>query len=201
VFQVTASDGALSATTSLTAVISNVNRPPTAVVGPDVTAAERSNVTATVAVFDPDGDAVTIGWAQRSGPAVDLGGATGASFTFVAPDVTPEQVASGTNRVVLRVTASDGLLSTSVDSTLTVDNLNRPPLVTAAAEPSVDARALVTLTGTATDPDGEAMTLEWTQVEGPPVALSSTQGGERHLHRSRRVGHHPVDLRTDRSRC
>jgi hypothetical protein len=51
-----------------------------------------------------------------------------------------------------------------------VDN---PPVADAGVDFSVDEGAFVTLDGTASsDPDGDALSFSWTQVGGPPVALS-----------------------------
>jgi hypothetical protein len=49
---------------------------------------------------------------------------------------------------------------------------NRPPMVTASGPSSVSAGAMVTLAGTASDPDGNPLTLAWTQVSGPSVMLT-----------------------------
>ncbi len=49
---------------------------------------------------------------------------------------------------------------------------NRAPVVTIGADQVVEEGADVTLTGSATDPDGDAVTLTWRQVTGPLVALT-----------------------------
>jgi hypothetical protein len=48
-----------------------------------------------------------------------------------------------------------------------------PPVASAGPDQSVNSGGMVTLDGRASfDPDGDALTYEWEQVEGPPVVLS-----------------------------
>lgn len=49
---------------------------------------------------------------------------------------------------------------------------NRVPVASAPAEVTVTEGQAVTLEGTATDADGDALTLTWTQVSGAPVTLA-----------------------------
>jgi hypothetical protein len=51
--------------------------------------------------------------------------------------------------------------------------IDNPPTANAGADQTVDENTLVTLDGSASsDPDGEAVTHNWTQVSGPSVTLS-----------------------------
>ena len=50
-----------------------------------------------------------------------------------------------------------------------VDN---PPTANAGADQTVDEGATVTLNGSGSDPDGEAVTFSWTQTGGPAVTLT-----------------------------
>lgn len=55
--------------------------------------------------------------------------------------------------------------------------VNRPPMVTAGSDLQVYLPTnTVVLSGTATDPDGDALVLLWTQIEGPAPVTFSTIG-------------------------
>lgn len=52
--------------------------------------------------------------------------------------------------------------------------VNRPPVANAGSDKTVNINTLVTLNGSASsDPDGDALTWSWTQVNGASVALSN----------------------------
>lgn len=52
--------------------------------------------------------------------------------------------------------------------------INAAPIVSAGTAQSVTEGATVTLNATASDPNGDAMTIAWSQVSGPMVTLNST---------------------------
>ena len=54
------------------------------------------------------------------------------------------------------------------------DFINATPLVSAGTAQTATEGAVVTLNATASDPNGDAITIVWTQVSGPMVELSST---------------------------
>jgi len=91
-------------------------------------------------------------------------------------DVYPQPAAPDGN-----ITASDALcifekalgLPSCLDSAVP---LNEPPGVNAGADQSVDAGATVTLSGTASDPDGTIAAYLWEQTAGTTVALSGANG-------------------------
>lgn len=51
---------------------------------------------------------------------------------------------------------------------------NRRPVVTPPGDRMVQAGAIVSLSAQASDPDGDAMTFEWKQVDGAPVTLDAS---------------------------
>lgn len=57
---------------------------------------------------------------------------------------------------------------------VTLSKLQIPPTVDAGSDIVTDEKEEVTLTGVATDSDGEITSVEWTQVSGNEVTLSST---------------------------
>ena len=148
---------------------SQTNRRPTVTIAAQGAVAERTGVSLTATGVDLDGDPLTYSWAQVSGPAVTLvPGATPNIITFTAPDV---PAAGGT--VVIGVLAFDGTAySTLATRSVTVTNVDRPPVVSAGSNQVVDERTLVQLAGSGSDPDGDAVSFAWTQTAGPTVTLS-----------------------------
>lgn len=139
-----------------------VQRQPKVDAGPDREVEERAEVKLAATATDPDGDALTITWRQVGGPPVALD-----VDTFVAPEVTQA------TPLEFEVSASDGRFSRLDRVVLTVTDVNRAPVVTLEAVPDARAGDTVTLTASATDPDGDPITFAWTQDEGTKVALES----------------------------
>lgn len=140
-----------------------VNRPPTLEAGPPREIAEKQQVTLTASVMDPDGDVVTVTWAQVGGPSVSL---TGDAFT--APDVTQDTA------LEFEVTAKDAALESKDRLTLTVKAVNTPPQVMASGPNVVRSGQKFTLTGTGIDVDGDTLETTFVQTRGP---LAKDLGG------------------------
>jgi MYXO-CTERM domain-containing protein len=173
-FRVTVSDGTLSSADTVNITVKDVgqgqNNAPVANAGPDQTVNEGTAVTLNgTGSSDPDaGTTLTYAWSQTAGPTVSLTGGNTAQPTFTAPEVTADTVLTFT------LTVSDGTLSSTDTVSITVKNVaaqNRPPVANAGADQTVEEGATVTLAGSGTDPDGDALTYEWTQTAGPTVTL------------------------------
>lgn len=112
-------------------------------------------------------------WLQTGGPTVAL-----SDNGFVKPFFTAPTVPGGAAPVVLTfsLVASNGFASSAV-STVNVTVLGQTtPLVNAGAPQMVTSPSLVTLNGTAVDPNGSGalpLTFQWTQTSGPTVALTN----------------------------
>ncbi|MBK9518206.1 MAG: myxosortase-dependent M36 family metallopeptidase [Anaeromyxobacter sp.] len=168
-FELVVSDGRVqSAPATLTVLVSNVNRPPTANAGAPFAAEERSSVLVEGAGADDDGAALTYAWVQLGGPTVTLAGADTGAVTFTAPEV------AASTEVVLELTVSDGEDSATSEVAVTITNVNRPPVAQAGPAQVVNPGVAVSLdAGASADPDaGAALTYAWTQTAGPAVALS-----------------------------
>ena len=114
-----------------------------------------------------DSESLSFTWTQTGGsPIVTLTDATKAKATFLAPEV------AANTQLTFTVTVSDGTAKASKSVAVTVLHVEGAPVVDAGADQTVDARTSVTLTGTATDPEGDAVTYAWTQVDGPSVTLT-----------------------------
>jgi hypothetical protein len=109
---------------------------------------------------DPDGDAVTYLWTAPDG--ITLSDATIATPTFTAPELDAD--ADYTFSLVV----NDGTVDSDVDEVvITVKDVpNQAPVANAGADQTVNEATEVTLNGTASDPDGDAITYLWTAPDG-----------------------------------
>lgn len=164
-FEVIVDDGVAASRASVSVTV-RPNAAPNADAGADVSV--RAGETARLdgsATSDPDGDAISFSWSQTAGPAVTLVDADTASPSFVAPAVTAAAV------VELRLVAGDGILS-DTDSVRVNVRPNAAPIARAGRLQIVGTGATVALDGTeSSDPDGDALSFQWTQTAGPAVTL------------------------------
>ena len=79
----------------------------------------------------------------------------------------------GTHTLTAQARDPSGNSSTSAPVSVTIDNtrdpVNNPPTVSAGPAQTVDSESSVTLSGSATDPEGDSLTYSWEQVSGPSV--------------------------------
>jgi MYXO-CTERM domain-containing protein len=103
-FHLVVGDGlTVSAVSSFTVTVLDLNHAPVAVVGDDLTVSPGVTVTLSAAASsDADGQALAYAWRQVSGPSVALTGGTTAAPTFTAPQV------SSTTMLGFEVTVTDG---------------------------------------------------------------------------------------------
>jgi hypothetical protein len=106
-------------------------------------------------------------------PVVTINNPNSAKATFLAPTV-----ASSQNLTFQLIVGGDGFVPASLPATvivpIVVPPANTPPVVTATSSPAnpVASGAPVTLTATAVDPAGGALSFTWTQTGGPAVVLT-----------------------------
>jgi large repetitive protein len=151
-FTLTVTDaGGLSAS-AVTHVTVN-NAPPVANAGPDQTltaTGATTSVTLHGSGSDPDGEALTYSWTQ------------GSTVLGNTPTL-PLSLAIGTYTFTLTVTDAGGLSASAVTH-VTINNA--PPVANAGSDQTLTATGPttpVTLQGSGSDPDGEAVTFAWTQ--------------------------------------
>ncbi|MBI5097404.1 MAG: hypothetical protein HZB32_07225, partial [Nitrospirae bacterium] len=158
---VTATDGSLTDSETFSLTVSNVNRAP--VLNPigNQTIAEGGTLSVSVTASDPDGNAVTLtasGLPSFCGFTDNLNNTGTLTCT---PGFTDSGVYPG-----LTITASDGLLADSETFSHTVTGVNRAPVVASIADQSVNEGVTLNVPVTASDPDGNAVTLTASGLPG-----------------------------------
>ncbi len=121
----------------------------------------------TASASDRDGDTLIFQWQQLRGPVVLLEGASSPQASFVSPDLL------GTTELVFQVTATDpsGAFAAAT-AAVTVEVVNSVPIVNAGIDQIVSAGSTVSLAGSASDPDGDQLNVEWQVVDGESVTLN-----------------------------
>ncbi len=165
--RVTASDGLGGTDTETVAVTVRafVNTAPQIDSGPSASATttnEQLPITLSVNASDVDGDTLTYAWSQTA-PGSPMGTFSSTSArvpTWTAPNVT----ATGT--YTLRVTISDGQGGSVQGSiNITVQKVNQVPVVSNINAPgSLAAGDTGSFSITASDPDGDPLTISWQQT-------------------------------------
>ncbi|MDT8273438.1 MAG: REJ domain-containing protein [Desulfomonilia bacterium] len=134
---------------------------PVAVAGLDQTSPPTRITLDGSASWDPNNDPLHFTWSQKTGPIqVTIENPNAHSASFVG-------VKAGVYEFML--TCYDGKASSS--DSLQVTILNVAPTVDAGPDMTVEAGAEVVLHATGSDPNGDALTYQWTKVEGPNLAL------------------------------
>jgi len=149
------------------------NLAPVVSAGDDQSVPAGTRVVLAATGSDPDGDSFSVAWSQAAtgAPPVTLEGQGGTrSFTPATP---------GSYVFTVAATDSNGL--TSTDSVVVnVSRANLPPTADAGPDQTVTLGATVTLSGTASDPEEDALTLTWSQVEnGVPAVTLAGSGATR----------------------
>jgi hypothetical protein len=163
----------LSTDTVVTITVNEVNRPPVPANLSGQTVAEESALSVAVIATDPDLPANGLTYSLDRAPA----GMTIQPSTGAITWTPTESQGPGTHEVVVRVT-DNGVpaLSHTTGFTVSVSEVNRPPLLAAIQAATVHAGATFTVTLSATDPDVPANAFTYSLVGGPVGATVSSQG-------------------------
>ena len=118
---------------------------------------------------DPDNDPLSYQWRLVDKPPTSTAviASPQSSVATLVPDV------AGTYVVELEV--SDGDLTSTATHTLVA---NRPPIVEAGPDRTVSLGTLVSLSGTATDPDDDPLSVSWSFVDKPPTSQAELEDTE-----------------------
>jgi hypothetical protein len=149
-----ATDGQTQNSQMVSITVNNTNRPPVLAEIGDKSINEGSFLNFLVSATDADGDSITYSAEGLPGGAVF----TGQNFSW-----TPGYDQAGTYQV--KFTATDGHAQISQTVNLTVNNVNRPPVLVAIGDKSVNENSLLSFQISATDADGDSITYS---AEGLP---------------------------------
>src|SRR5947208_151391 len=143
---------------------------PTVTAPSSASVAEASLLTVSVTATDPDGEAITSLTADLTG----LPAGNNAQFSSPSPHTsgtftwTTAYADARTAPYDVTFTAAN-VLSGSATTAITVTDVDRAPAVTAPATATVQAGSLLTVSVTASDPDGEAITSLTADLTGLPA--------------------------------
>jgi hypothetical protein len=144
----TASDGLAETSQTVNLTVNNVNRAPVLAAISDKSVNEGSLLSFQVSATDADNDTITYS---------ATGLPSGATFTGQTFNWTPNYNQAGTYQVTF--TASDGQAQDSPQTVnITVNNVNRAPVLAAIGDKSVNENSLLSFTVSATDADSDAIT-------------------------------------------
>ena len=163
-FELTVTAGGASATDAVAVVIQADNDPPTADAGADQTVAEGMAVTLAGSGTDPEDDPLSYSWRQSgSNPTVPLTGASTATPTFTAPELT------GDTTLTFELTVTAGGASAADAVAVVIQADNDPPTADAGDDQTVSEGTAVTLAGSGSDPEEAALSYSWRQSGSNPT--------------------------------
>ena len=171
--RLTANDGSLTGTDDVVVAVGQalVNQPPVVDAGPDLALGIAQSPTIHAIVTDDSLPAVpgvvTKQWSKVSGPS---------TVTFGTPTAVDTTVTFGAlGTYVLRMTAFDGLLTTTddVQAVVTAVPPNTAPVVNAGTDQTALVGGILTLNGSFTDDNNpvpsSSVTTTWSKQSGPGV--------------------------------
>jgi len=145
----TVSDSKLTDTETITITVSNINRAPVLTSIGNKFINENGALSFTISAADPDNDPLFYSIQNRPSGA-SFNAATG-TFTW-----TPSYAQSGTYNVTFIV--SDTEYTDTETITITVNNINRAPVLTSIGNKSITVNTALTFTISAQDPDNDPLT-------------------------------------------
>ena len=141
-------------------LVQTPNQPPVIAALNNVTLNEGQNQTLNISATDGNNDPLTLTINNKPNFATFTPANNGTAALLLAPGFSDAGVYQ------ISIVASDGDATDTKSFTVTVSDVNRPPTVSAqplgsSLEATSPTGRQVTLTGTATDPDGDPVTYQW----------------------------------------
>jgi len=162
----------LADTVSFTLTVTNVNRPPVLDPIPDQSMNEGETLEVAVSATDPDGNAITLFLIAAPSFATLTDSGNGAGTIRFTPGYNHE------GAYIIQVLALDNgspALSSTITFNLTVNNKNRPPVLTSISNQAIAEGEMLNVAITADDPDEDNLTLI---PENLPPFASFTDNGD-----------------------
>jgi len=156
---------------SLLVASAKVNAPPLVDAGQDREVSGGTLTTLSASYDDLDGEVVSVGWMQLSGPEVEIADPGAAETFFTAP------ASDSAQTLVLRFTAIDDRGAKATGDIAISVSANSPPRADAGPDIAVLAGSFVTLDGSgSTDAEGP-LTFLWSgsNLSDPAAAIASTE--------------------------
>ncbi|MNS18532.1 Chitinase A precursor [compost metagenome] len=145
-----------------------VNKPPVANAGSDLSVTGPAEVILNgAASHDPESGVLTYSWKQVSGPQAGLLDATQAKARVVLDAATTDI------NLVFELTVTDDQGLSAKDQVVVTNKApqpNLPPVVSVPASATVESGKQVTIKATASDPNGDALSYQWSL----PAGLTAT---------------------------
>ena len=148
----------------------STNIPPIVATGDDIVADERSNITLAATASDADNDTLTFSWQQLSGIEVVLTNSDTLTPTFTMPEV--DRLTAQV--IVLQLTVSDGKDSVVDTLNISINNVNRAPIVSTGSNQTIKEGNIVNLNASISDDDGDTLSYAWQQTSGATVTLTNS---------------------------
>ena len=171
-FTLTADDGTASSSDAVSVTISNNNNPPTVDAGSDQTVGEGDTVTLSGTASDADSDPLTYTWTHdQPGLGISLANGTAILITFTAPAVYAD------TEITFTLTADDGTATVADSLVVTVTDVpavNSPPVADAGPGQIVHENQTATLSGTATDVNGDLLIYSWSHDSTLTIQLANS---------------------------
>jgi hypothetical protein len=159
---------------SFTITVGNVNRPPVLGAIGNQTVNEGQLLSITITATDPDGNALSFTGANLPAGAglVDNNNGT------AALSWTPTYSQAGNYQNVTVIVTDNGIppQNASQSFTITVGNVNRPPVLGAIGNKTVNEGQLLAITITATDPDGDALSFSGANLPAGASLVDNNNG-------------------------
>ena len=166
----TASDGDLSDDETITITVIGVNQPPVLSPIGNQSLNEGESLTIPITSTDPDGDNITLSTTTLPSNATFTDNSDGTGTLAFSPDFTQSK------EYTIVFTASDGDLSDDETITITVIDVNQPPVLSPIGAKEGVAGELLEFTVVANDPDSDVLTMSLLDLPTGAVFVDNGDG-------------------------